>query len=142
MTPEQMAAVEPKGKDRAGQYIERQRTKMQMAMEMAPEMKGRYVKNRNTGNVFGWTPQAHLHPDMELMPVDFVPDHAKRHTETAKAKAAAKVAKDRFDGMSLDELRDEAGSRDISLGRLKDEDKIKAKLRAWDTLNDGPPVGE
>lgn len=142
MTPEQLAAIEPKSNDKAGQYIERHRTKMQMAMEIAPEMKGRYVKNRNTGNIFGWTPHFHLHPDMEVLPEGFVPDHIKAHTEAVKARTAAKVLKDKFDGMSMDELRDEAKAREISLGRLKDVDKIKEKLRAWDTLHDGPPAGE
>lgn len=148
MNPEQLAAaVEPANDNsKAGRFIKETRTAMQRAMAMAPEMKGRYVRSRRTGNVFGWSPEAEVHPDMETLPADFVPDHVKLHEAEQKAKATgaaqAQAAADALDAMTLDELRDEAKKRDISLGRLKDMDKIKGKIRAWDTLNDGPPADE
>ena len=101
----------------------KEKTAMEKALEMAPKMEGRLIRNEETGVVFGWTPILHIQPFMHVVSVE------EQKAIEAKQAGEEDSQRDEFDNMTVDELKAYGKEFDIAVSNMKDPAKIKAKIR-------------
>jgi len=71
---------------RADAAIKQEARAMQAAMQQKPALTGRYLRRKDNGGVFTWTPELHATGEFELLPEDYLETVVEATSAPAKKR--------------------------------------------------------